>query len=274
MNSDTDDQKQAQIIEDAGTTTEKEKRLTLEAEKLIRRFMVKWVSLPAIFLAVMSFALGFFIEKVAFQTASNQAFQSAQSEVMKLVEQVMDAKHKADAAAGAIQSSSKEISKTEDKSKKFAEEFSSLQSKFESTVAFQTSDVQIKRIAEVLASDPRITTVLNNLDNSIQTQLKKADEEIEKIKSAYRIDCQEGKTRYLGNFKKIFAFPFPVKRAWVEPAQIDEVHDLMVNEIKGDSVTIIAKHARYLRGPERSQYEKKRGYGNSEAVFHVWATSF
>jgi hypothetical protein len=263
------DQTEGQIIEESGITDGKERRLTLEAEKLIREFMIKWVSLPAIFLAVISFIIGFFINRIAFQTASSQAFLSAQSEVMRLIREVGDAKFKADAAAEAIQSSSKEMKQSEQKAKKFEEDLSSLRNKLDSTVAFQASNVQIKQIADVLARDPRIVKILDDLDTSIQERLKKAGNEIEELKSAYRIDCLEG------NFQGgSFTFSFPVKRAWVEPAQIDEAHRLIVTKIEGNSVTVIPVTARILRGPERSMYEKRKRDGELASEFRVWATSF
>lgn len=269
---DTEDQMQPQIIEEAGSTTEKEKRLTLEAEQLIRKFMIRWVSLPAICLAAISFALGFFIEKVALQTASNQAFQSAQSEVMKLVEQVMDAKHKADAAASAIQTSSKEITKTEDKAKKFADELSSLKSKLDSTVAFHSSDPQIKQIADVLARDPRITNVLTELDKSVQLRLARADTEIGKIATSYKIVYREGHATHLENYKGVFAFPFPVKHAWVELGQgLPETYCITVGAIEDKSVTVIAGHTRTPRGRD---YKEDFRWDKPRIGFRVWATSF
>lgn len=272
--SETEDQKQAEIVEETGVTGEKERRLTLEAEKLIRQFMIRWVSLPAVFLAVISFALGFFIEKVAFQTASNQAFQSAQSDVMKLIEKVMDAKHKADAAAGAIQTSSEEIGKTEEKAKKFAEELTSLRSKLDSTVAFQASDPQIKNIADVLARDPRITKVLDDLDNSIQARLKRADEEIEKMKAAYRIDCQEEKAGKRITHGLVFTFPFPVKHAWIELGGIDPEDSLTVKNLKDNNVTVVEKSRIPYPSPESKKSLRRHLEHHAPPAFRIWATSF
>lgn len=65
-----------------------------------------------------------------------------------------------------------------------------------------------------------------------------------------------------------------MKRAWVEPAQIDEVHGLRVTEIEGNLVKVIAVTTRILRGPEHSIYEKKKRDGELASEFRVWATSF
>ncbi len=266
-----EDQKQTRTSE---LSAEKEKRLALlESEQFIRKYLNKYVATGGIILFLISFGVGFFVDRIAFQTATNQAFLSAQSEVLKLIREVMTAKSEVDNAVKSVQASSAEISKTEEKAKKFAEEFSSLQSKFESTVAFQASDAQIKEIADVLAQDPRITRVLNDLDKSIQDRLRKADEEIEKIKAAYKIDCQEDKPRALMNYNKVFTFSFPVKHAWIELAHGgDPTLFLTIVEIKDNTVGVAAKLTKTLMPRD---YERRlEEFGYPPTRFHIWATSF
>jgi hypothetical protein len=196
---------------------QKEKRLALlESEEFIRQYLNKYLAVGGIILFLISFGVGFFVNQFAFQTANNQAFLSAQSEILRLIREVMAAKSEVDNSVKSAQSSSTEIGKTEEKAKRFAEKLSSLEDKLASTVAFQSSDPQIKKIADVLARDPRITNVLND---SIEDRLKKTDKEIEEIKSAHRIDCQESRISHLLNFKRVFEFNFPVTRAWTEPAK-------------------------------------------------------
>lgn len=206
MTTEKEDQKQPRILEEAVTTDKKERRLTPEAEIIFRKYQLKYLTVPGIILFVLSFLGGVLIDRVAFQTGYNQAFLSAQSEVMKLVHDVMIAKSEVDAATKSIQASSSEIRRSEERAKKFEEDLSSLRSKLDSTVAFQASNVQIKQIADILARDPRITKVMEDLDASIHSRLKKADGEIEELKLAYRIDCLKG--NFLGGIFWGLVLPF------------------------------------------------------------------
>ncbi|MBI4962477.1 MAG: hypothetical protein HY913_04310 [Desulfomonile tiedjei] len=269
MSNELEDQEKTGILE---PSEKKERQLTPEAERVIRDHLTRRFTFPGIALVVISFVIGFFIDRVAFQTASNQAFLSAQSEVMKLVHEVVKAKFETDAAVKAIEISSRDIKQSEQKAKKFADELSSLQSKLDSTVAFQASDPQIKEIAYVLATDPRITKVLNDLDVSIQSRLTKADQEIEKIKSAYQIDSRQGEARSLKNYKEeVFSFSFPVKHAWIElPQSIDGAHRLTITEIRDKSVRVVVERISARIDPRASDYSREFRMSYPRVVFRVW----
>jgi hypothetical protein len=249
------------------------KRLALlESEEFIRRYLFRYVSVGGIILFLLSFGVGFFVDRIAFQSASNQALLSAQGQIISLIREVMVAKSEVDNAVKSAQASSVEISKTEEKAKQFGGELSTLRSKLDSTVAFQASDPQIKKIAEALARDPRITSTLDELDKSIEIRLKKADGEIEKIKTTYKLDCQEAKLKSLLNFKEIFTFSFPVKHAWIQLIDnLDEPYHL-VPVIKDDTVIVKAEctHPSYYPDPDKAL--RRSTY--RPFVYRVWATSF
>jgi len=272
MSSETKEPEEQEHREVPEDSDEKEKRLALlESEQFIRKYLNKYVATGGVILFLISFGVGFFVDRVAFQTANNQALLSAQNQIISLIREVMAAKFEVDNAVKSAQASSTEIAKTEEKSTKFAQEFSSLQSKFESTMAFQASDAQIREIADVLARDPRIAKVLDDLDQSIQSRLAKADQEIGKIKSAYKIDSQVGKIISLWEYNSEFVFSFPVKHAWIELSEnLDEPYHI-IPVIKGNTVVVAAKPTKPLYFP-RSNKELKRM--ERPFVYRVWATSF
>jgi hypothetical protein len=96
-----------------------ERNLTPEEELVIRRFLRNYFTIPGLIAVIVSFALGFFIERAAFQTATNQAFQSSISEIFKVIREVDAAKLRVDEAVKSTQASSAEISKSEDRARAF-----------------------------------------------------------------------------------------------------------------------------------------------------------
>ena len=272
MSHEKNDGNRAGVLEDPGLSEQKERRLTSEAEKLIRRYMCRRVTVPGIVGAIIVFLLGFAVDRVAYQTGSNQAFIDAQSDIRKLIQEVMGAKYQADKGVEAMQKSLSEIRRGEEQAKKVSKELSSLNGKLESTKAFQASDVQIKEIAAILAKDPRITDTFTELDQAIGTRLKRADQKIDQIKSSFKIEFQESKTKDLWNYKDVLTFSFPVKHAWVELNQTsDEAYRIWVSEISEKSVTVRAERAKPLGARDLS---KRTRWDRPEIIIRVWATSF
>jgi hypothetical protein len=114
--------------------------------------------------------------------------------------------------------------------------------------------------------------VLNELDGLIRIRLNKADEEIDKIKAAYKIDCQDGKVTGLNKHNETFEFSFPVKHAWIQLATcIDQPILLEVKEIKEGLVTVVIKLTRHLTGED---YKQDALRGGPKIPYRVWATSF
>jgi hypothetical protein len=234
----------------------------LEKEEFIRIYLRNYLTIGGVLLFIISFSIGFFVDKTASQYASNQALLSTQGEIIKIIREVSDAKREVDNAVKSINASSIQIGKTEEKAKNFAAHVSGLENKFQSTVAFQASDLQIKKIADVLAKDPRI-------------RLNKADEEIDKIKSAYSIDCQDGKVTSMYKYNEKFMFSFPVKHAWIELATCMDPHIVLeVQDIKDSVVSVGVKLTRDRTIKDYDKEIREMGRISPKVPFRIWATSF
>jgi hypothetical protein len=264
-----------QIKKTSDDSIDKERLELLEKEEFIRSYLRNYLTVGGVILFIISFSIGFFVDRTASQNASNQALLSTQGEIIKFIREVTEAKKEFDNAVKSVSTSVVEIRNTEDKVKFFAGHVSDLENKFQSTVAFQASDLQIKKIADALAKDPRITNVVNELGESITIHLNKTDEEINKIKSAYKIDFQDGKMTSTYKYNEKFMFSFPVKHAWIELAScMDQPILLEVQEIKDRVVSVGVKLTRDRTTKDYNKEIREMARSSPKVPFRIWATSF
>ncbi|MFH0821458.1 MAG: hypothetical protein V2B18_01815 [Pseudomonadota bacterium] len=78
------------MTEQHGLTNGPEKRLTLEAQQAIRKFMLRYVTLPGIFVPIVAFAFGFFWNDIMKESARQNALKVAQQEIKEEIDRNMN----------------------------------------------------------------------------------------------------------------------------------------------------------------------------------------
>jgi len=65
--------------------------LTLEAKELIKKYMIKLVTIPGVLLAILGFLIGFFLNDVAKASAYNKAYEKASQLILELTKETSTA---------------------------------------------------------------------------------------------------------------------------------------------------------------------------------------
>ena len=156
-------------------------KLTLEAERAIRAYLLKLVLPSGAILVGVSFVLGFLIQHGAQNQAAKETFQAAIPEMLKAVADVEAAKNDA--------------RRTAEELKNVRAEAEVISGKIKTADAFTRTETQVKLIAEALAARPdflakvtRIPAQVSNLQARIDQLSQSAIKEGEPLYVA-----QEGK---------------------------------------------------------------------------------
>jgi hypothetical protein len=217
--------------------------LTLEAREAIRSFLIKWFTLPGTIGAIVVFLLGFYIKDVAQQKATNDAFSLWQATMMKLTDEVKESKSKADTASREIDVMMKQIQETGKRANEFSQTISGLDQKLQTTKAFQDSDTNVQKIADIIAQDPRIRDKILDIGKNVNDRIALMESGIAVMRDNMKIRCLQGKIKELGK-NLVFQFEFPVKNAWLEESQQRIPVALFVKSIDGSRVTVSSRSSR------------------------------
>lgn len=267
MNDSQNQQEEKGIFEESGIVTGTKRQLTLEAKEAIRNYILLGVTILSGVLVLVFGGFFYFINRVANQEATTKAFTAIENRMFQLHEKVVEAKKDAEQSVGKIKKSEKDILE-------FYDKLSSMESMLTSTAAFQSSDAQIKDIAKVLAKDPRIVRVYDDLQKQIDYRLSKADKEIQDIKKYYRIDSRSGvfkKREYeIEKQQFLYTFPFNVKHAWVEINENIGKYRFST-EISDKDVFLNV----YFTGEPGTRTIKLNRWSIDPGIqYRIWATSF
>ncbi len=177
-------------MDNDGITSKPHQQLTLEAQELIRQYVRKWFGLPAILVAVIVSIGGLYWNEIIGQKARNDAFTHAQSDLNKLVREVVEAKSQANFVLKAIKIAEMSVREIEKKAKKVSAELDSIEKKIQTTQAFHASEPEIQQIVTALAVDPRITMQFDSLATRLMAGVETANNRINNIQSSLKIDSK------------------------------------------------------------------------------------
>ena len=96
-----------------------ENELTLETKEAIRGYLLRLVALPGFLVALVAFALGFFLNEVARQGAFNEAYQDASGHILELGVKASQAVTEAQNNKRVVDGLVNEVKRTVEKSKEF-----------------------------------------------------------------------------------------------------------------------------------------------------------
>lgn len=251
------------MADDTGLVNHSEPRLTLEAERAIRTYLLWWVIPIAGLFSAFTGISGYFIRDVAQLNAENRAFAAAQTQISAMIQDAERRRSQIQHMAEEVERIKKAIEINGSLAKKFGDDIDDLELKLASSKAFQTSDPQIKKIAELIAEDPRIRNAVQAITEVVQKKLE-----------TIKIDVRDRELSHVWADVKV-KFGFPVKHAWIEyQGNWEPSLKVFVSEISGDCVIVkcdwpgVPKGAQFSNESDREQfYEKKKSY-------RVWATSF
>ncbi|MES2468995.1 MAG: hypothetical protein V4675_16945 [Verrucomicrobiota bacterium] len=211
--------------------SDSETKLTLQAEKLIREFILKCVTLPAVALSVLAFFLGFYLNTAAKNEAYTDAYKSASSYILNMTAEVSTARAVAfDAREKAIKNS-EETEKVLTVVKKLKAEFEEL----------ADSDKLTQKLSDKLSSD---TTFKDDL--MAQTELRLAElqkgttrlDELEKNMLMSKVfDSQPNHIRALTLLSKWNEQP-PLDKVYMEATVADPISPNITWFISGDNIVV------------------------------------
>jgi hypothetical protein len=238
--------------EEKGLSRDEGPILTLEAQQAIRQFLWKYIGPSGIVLVLISGFVGFFVRDIAVKTAAHEAFASVHTTTMEMAKKTIEAKTQAEeavkqvkdlqeSAKSQVEKVDKQMQILDEKARQLTSTIVNLENQAKEAATILVGNPNhLRKIAECLAADQRVTQIVQEFLLAKEDSLRKIDVAREQLQTMkpLQIECKKGTIRSRPKQTK-FTFKFPVQQVWIEyvgpaPSPLE-----MAEKIEGDTVTLI-----------------------------------